>query len=136
MSNMKNYSLYFVIIAILVKLVGVNWINKLMPAAVIGPTVALIGLSLAGNAIGDLTAGTATTVATQQAILCADAATTVYAEKTKVCINSTVEAITGIQQVIRPTVQADGLIYNLAGQPVGDNYKGIVIRNGKKYMVK
>lgn len=84
----------------------------------------------------DLTAGTATTVATQQAILCADAATTVYAEKTKVCINSTVEAITGIQQVIRPTVQADGLIYNLAGQPVGDNYKGIVIRNGKKYMVK
>ncbi len=84
----------------------------------------------------DLTAGTATTVATQQAILCADAATTVYAEKTKVCINSTVEAIAGIQQVIRPTVQADGLIYNLAGQPVGDNYKGIVIRNGKKYMVK
>ncbi len=84
----------------------------------------------------DLATGSATTIATQQVILCADAATTVYAEKTKVCINSTVEAITGIQQVLRPTVQADGLIYNLAGQPVGDNYKGIVIRNGKKYMVK
>ncbi len=47
--------LVYVIIAIIVKLVGVNWINKLMPAVVIGPTVAIIGLSLAGNAIGDLT---------------------------------------------------------------------------------
>ena len=46
--------LVYVIIAIIVKFVGVNWINKLMPAVVIGPTVAIIGLSLAGNAIGDL----------------------------------------------------------------------------------
>ncbi|MBR4949960.1 MAG: uracil-xanthine permease [Clostridia bacterium] len=49
--------LIYVIIAIIVKFAGVNWINKLMPAAVIGPTVAIIGLSLAGNAIGDLTKG-------------------------------------------------------------------------------
>ena len=46
--------LVYVLIAIIVKLVGVNWITKLMPAVVIGPTVAIIGLSLAGNAIGDL----------------------------------------------------------------------------------
>jgi uracil permease len=46
--------LVYVIIAVIVKLAGVNWINKLMPAVVIGPTVAIIGLSLAGNAIGDL----------------------------------------------------------------------------------
>lgn len=46
--------LVYVIIAIIVKFAGVNWINKLMPAVVIGPTVAIIGLSLAGNAIGDL----------------------------------------------------------------------------------
>ncbi len=46
--------LVYVIIAIIVKLAGVRWINKLMPAVVIGPTVAIIGLSLAGNAIGDL----------------------------------------------------------------------------------
>ncbi len=46
--------LVYVVIAIVVKLVGVNWINKLMPAAVIGPTVALIGLSLAGAAINDV----------------------------------------------------------------------------------
>ena len=43
--------LVYVIIAIIVKFVGVAWINKLMPAAVIGPTVALIGLSLAGAAV-------------------------------------------------------------------------------------
>ena len=46
--------LVYVVLAIIVKLVGVAWINKLMPAAVIGPTVALIGLSLAGAAIKDV----------------------------------------------------------------------------------
>jgi len=46
--------LVYVIIALVVKFAGVKWINKLMPAAVIGPTVTIIGLSLAGNAIGDL----------------------------------------------------------------------------------
>ena len=45
--------LVYVIIAIFVKLGGVGWVNKLMPAVVIGPTVAIIGLSLAGNAISD-----------------------------------------------------------------------------------
>ena len=44
----------YVIIALIVKFAGVNWLNKLMPPVVIGPTVAIIGLSLAGNAIGDL----------------------------------------------------------------------------------
>ena len=46
--------LVYVVIALIVRLVGVNWINRLMPAVVIGPTVAIIGLSLAGNAIQDL----------------------------------------------------------------------------------
>ena len=46
--------LVYVVIALVVKFVGVNWINKLMPTAVIGPTVALIGLSLAGAAIKDV----------------------------------------------------------------------------------
>ena len=49
--------LVYVVIAIIVKFAGVKWINKLMPAVVIGPTVAIIGLSLAGNAVGDLTKG-------------------------------------------------------------------------------
>ena len=45
--------LVYVVIAIVVKVGGVNWISKLMPPVVIGPTVAIIGLSLAGNAIGN-----------------------------------------------------------------------------------
>lgn len=49
--------LVYVVIAIIVKFAGVKWINKIMPAVVIGPTVAIIGLSLAGNAVGDLTKG-------------------------------------------------------------------------------
>ncbi|MBE6732470.1 MAG: uracil-xanthine permease [Ruminococcaceae bacterium] len=46
--------LVYVFIAIIVKLVGVKWINNLMPPVVIGPTVAIIGLSLAGAAINDV----------------------------------------------------------------------------------
>lgn len=46
--------LVYVVIALVVKFIGVNWINKLMPAAVIGPVVAIIGLSLAGAAIKDV----------------------------------------------------------------------------------
>ena len=46
--------LVYVVIAIIVKLVGTRWIEKLMPPVIIGPTVALIGLSLAGSAMGDI----------------------------------------------------------------------------------
>ncbi len=49
--------LVYVVIALVVKCVGVKWIDKLMPAVVIGPTVAIIGLSLAGNAVGDILKG-------------------------------------------------------------------------------
>ncbi len=60
--------LVYVVIAIIVKFAGVNWINKLMPAVVIGPTVAIIGLSLAGNAIGDMLKGSIEGVATSPLI--------------------------------------------------------------------
>ena len=46
--------LVYVVLAIVVKVAGVKWINKLMPPVVIGPTVALIGLSLAGAAVNDV----------------------------------------------------------------------------------
>ena len=49
--------LVYVILAVIIKLTGVRWINKIMPAVVIGPTVAIIGLSLAGNAVGDAQTG-------------------------------------------------------------------------------
>lgn len=60
--------LVYVVIAIAVKIAGVKWINKLMPAVVIGPTVSIIGLSLAGNAVGDLTLGKVMTEVTSQVI--------------------------------------------------------------------
>ena len=46
--------LVYVVIALVIKLVGVGWINKLMPTVVIGPTVALIGLSLSSAAVKDI----------------------------------------------------------------------------------
>ena len=46
--------LVYVVIAVIVKIAGVKWINKIMPPVVIGPTVALIGLSLAGAAVKDV----------------------------------------------------------------------------------
>lgn len=63
--------LVYVVIAIVVKYCGTKWINKLMPAVVIGPTVAIIGLSLAGNAVGDLTKGNGSaSVNTYVALIC------------------------------------------------------------------
>ena len=55
--------LVYVAIAIIVKFAGVNWLNKIMPVAVIGPTVTIIGMSLAGNAVGDLSKGSVTDAA-------------------------------------------------------------------------
>lgn len=49
--------LVYVIIAAIIKMVGTDWISKLMPPVVIGPTVAIIGLSLAGSAITNLNSG-------------------------------------------------------------------------------
>lgn len=46
--------LVYVAIAIVIHFVGTSWVDKLMPPVIIGPTVALIGLSLAGAAMGDI----------------------------------------------------------------------------------
>ena len=52
----------YVVLAIIIKFVGTGWITKLMPPVVIGPTVAIIGLSLAGSAMGDIVKASADTV--------------------------------------------------------------------------
>lgn len=62
--------LVYVVIAIIVKFCGVNWINKLMPPVIIGPTVAIIGLSLSGNAIGDLMTSSVAGGSTYVALIC------------------------------------------------------------------
>ena len=46
--------LVYVIIALIIKKTGSAWVNRLLPPVVIGPTVALIGLSLCGSAVNNL----------------------------------------------------------------------------------
>lgn len=43
----------YIIIAIIIKFTGTDWLNKLMPTVIIGPVVILIGLSLATNAVSN-----------------------------------------------------------------------------------
>lgn len=64
--------LVYVIIAVIIKFAGTKWIDKIMPAVVIGPTVAIIGLSLAGNAVGDLMKGSAFYDVTEQVAVIKD----------------------------------------------------------------
>ncbi|HBS02622.1 MAG TPA: hypothetical protein DEA63_02000, partial [Firmicutes bacterium] len=47
----------YCLVAFLIKIFGVKWLNKLLPAIVVGPVIIVIGLSLAGSAISNLTAG-------------------------------------------------------------------------------
>ena len=54
--------LVYVVIALIIKFAGTAWVEKLMPPVIIGPTVALIGLSLAGNATADVVTATAASV--------------------------------------------------------------------------
>ena len=60
----------YVILAVIVKFVGTRWIDKIMPAVVIGPTVAIIGLSLSGSAIGNLTSGAVGSTSPYVALIC------------------------------------------------------------------
>lgn len=46
------------------------------------------------------------------------------------------DIITGVESVnTTPNIKKDNTIYNLSGQKVNSSYKGIVIKNGKKYLV-
>ncbi|MBQ8398216.1 MAG: uracil-xanthine permease [Clostridia bacterium] len=46
--------LVYVAISVIIHFVGTGWVDKLLPPVIIGPTVALIGLSLSGSAINNL----------------------------------------------------------------------------------
>ena len=54
--------LVYVLIAFVIHFTGTNWVDKLMPPVIIGPTVALIGLSLAGSAMGDIVKANSSTL--------------------------------------------------------------------------
>lgn len=65
---------------------------------------------------------------------CADGVTqTVKIKSAKRIITNTT---TGISKVENLEVAKDGKSFNLAGQQVGKNYKGVVIKNGKKMVIK
>ena len=49
--------LVYVILSVVVHFVGTKWIDKIMPPVIIGPIVALIGLTLAPNAINSIAKG-------------------------------------------------------------------------------
>lgn len=53
--GMVLIGLVYSAIAIIVKFVGTNWLNKVLPPIVVGPVIMVIGLGLAGSAINNLT---------------------------------------------------------------------------------
>ncbi|MCD8322781.1 MAG: uracil-xanthine permease [Oscillospiraceae bacterium] len=62
--------LVYVLLAVIIKFCGVAWVDKLMPPVIIGPTVAIIGLSLSANAVGDLTSSSTAGGSTYVAVIC------------------------------------------------------------------
>ena len=52
----------YVILALVVRFAGTDWVTKLMPPVIIGPTVALIGLGLASTAMGNMIATSTNTI--------------------------------------------------------------------------
>ncbi|MBR3210569.1 MAG: uracil-xanthine permease [Bacilli bacterium] len=54
MTGIMAVGLLYVIVAIIIRFVGKAWIEKLLPAVVIGPMIMIIGLGLAPNAISQI----------------------------------------------------------------------------------
>lgn len=69
--------LVYVVLSVIVKLCGTDWINKFMPAAVIGPTVALIGLTLSPEAVRNLLNGGVTAPVTEYSVSVIDGVPTI-----------------------------------------------------------
>lgn len=53
--GMALVGLVYVIVSVIIKFVGTNWLNKLLPPVIVGPVIMVIGLSLAGSAVSNLT---------------------------------------------------------------------------------
>ncbi len=62
MTGVMTVGLIYVIFAIIIKLIGKNWINKLLPPLVIGPMIMIIGLGLAPSAISQIGLSTGTEI--------------------------------------------------------------------------
>ena len=53
-SGIMAVGLVYVLVALIIKLVGKSWINKLLPPIVVGPMIMIIGLSLAPTAVSEI----------------------------------------------------------------------------------
>ena len=62
MTGIMVVGLIYVIFAIVIKLIGKSWIEKLLPPVVIGPMIMIIGLGLAPSAISQIGLGTGTEI--------------------------------------------------------------------------
>ena len=54
MTGVMLVGLIYVVFAILIALIGKNWIDKLLPPVVIGPMIMIIGLGLAPSAVSQI----------------------------------------------------------------------------------
>ena len=54
MTGIMAVGLVYVIVALIIKFVGKDWLEKLLPPVIIGPMIMVIGLSLAGSAISNI----------------------------------------------------------------------------------
>lgn len=54
MTGIMVVGLIYIIVAIVIKLIGKNWIDKLLPPVVIGPMIMIIGLGLAPSAVSQI----------------------------------------------------------------------------------
>lgn len=54
MTGIMAVGLIYVIFAIIIKIIGKNWLDKLLPPVVIGPMIMIIGLGLAPSAISQI----------------------------------------------------------------------------------
>ena len=53
--GMLMVGIVYCLVALIIKFVGTNWLNKILPPIIIGPIIMVIGLGLAGSAISNLT---------------------------------------------------------------------------------
>ena len=53
--GMLMVGVVYCLVALIIKFVGTNWLNKILPPIIIGPIIMVIGLGLAGSAISNLT---------------------------------------------------------------------------------
>lgn len=54
MTGVMVVGLIYIIVSFIIKLIGKDWINKLLPPVIIGPMIMIIGLGLAPNAISQM----------------------------------------------------------------------------------